>query len=55
MEKALFQGWNDNQLRAAFMAANAEIVTLREIALDRDFWRNVAYVALLTGGLGQRG
>ncbi len=49
MEKALFTGWTENQLRAAFTTANAEIRTLRELAHDPEFWQQVAYIAMLCG------
>jgi len=46
MGQTLFEQWTGNRLRAAFAAAgHAERLT-REAA----FWRNVAYLARLTGG-----
>jgi hypothetical protein len=46
MERALFEQWTENRLRAAFRAANAGPDARREDA----FRRGVAYIAMLTGG-----
>lgn len=48
MGYALFQGWTEHQLHAAFAQANRELAALRKRTNDA-FWQDAAYIAMLTG------
>lgn len=43
------KGWTDNQLQAAFTRAHMNEQQVQEKAREAAYWRNVAYVAMLTG------
>lgn len=49
MGHALFQGWTEHQLQAAFAQANKELAALRKRKNDYSFWQDAAYIAMLTG------
>lgn len=54
MERALFKGWTENQLRAAFAAAEAGRLPSGRLPKDCAFWRDLAYIERLTGGMATR-
>lgn len=48
MERALFKGWTENQLRAAFAAAEMAKSPSGKPRTDTAFWRDLAYIERLT-------
>jgi|GEM_PF-4877106 len=50
MTNSLFQGWTENQLKAAFQLANAELAAREQRLNSERFWRDAEYIAMLTGG-----
>lgn len=50
MGNALFAGWTGKRLQGAFTRANHDLAIAERQGRDAAFWRNAAYIALLTGG-----
>ena len=48
MGHALFQGWTEHQLQAAFAQVTKELAELRQRTHDA-FWQDADYIAMLTG------
>jgi len=44
------KGWTQNQLRAAFSQAHMDAQSAKAQAREAAYWRDMAYIAMLTGG-----
>jgi len=43
------KGWTDNQLQMAFTRAHMSEQQVKEKAREAAYWRDMAYIAMLTG------
>jgi hypothetical protein len=50
MEREFCKGWTQNQLSAAFSQAHMDAQSAKAAAREAAYWRDMAYIAMLTGG-----
>jgi hypothetical protein len=50
MGHELFKGWTDHELHRAFAHASVNLAAMERKTREAARWRDIAYIAMLTGG-----